>query len=129
MKRSLSLLAIALIALGVVFTFRTSRANDQEKKVTTLTGVEISNALDLIERIENLEKRIAKLERPESFVQQVDSRNSSELKQPDIYVPDGRPSEIEGTIDGDDDDSLQTNGQRWRFRLLGNRQPSTSLIR
>ena len=93
-----------------------------------MTDFEISGVLDLIERIEMLEKRIAKLERPESFVRQVDSRNSTESQQSDAYVPDRRPSEIEEPVNDEDDDIRQTNGHRWRFRLLGNRQPSTSHI-
>ena len=127
MKRSYSLVAVALFALGVAIAWQSSRANDNDKKPSEIENAEISVVVDLLERIEALESRVASLERPENLVRQADSRESMDANQSDRLVPVPKPSEIERSTD--DDEAQQTNGQRWQFRLLGNRKTETSLIR
>ncbi len=118
MKRFHSLFAVALIVLGVAFARSSSRANDDEAVATDRTE-EISSQLELVGRIEALERRIARLEAGMPLVRQVDNRESPPYAQPRAL---SSASVRTGSDDDVDDQPNITNGQTWRIRMLGHRQ-------
>ena len=142
MLRSFSILLTMVVLVGIIgaVALRTSRANDGDNAISgrnqanqpkvadsddsAVAGVQ-SQMKALADRIEILEKRLAKLEGRDSLVRQADSREPGlidatsdpvqfEIVQPtpDQRVPQKR-SEAEKT--------QQTNGQKWSFKLLGHR--------
>lgn len=122
MTRTYSFIAVALLMLAVTASWQSSRAGDDEKPASTERMTEISKSLDLVERIESLEKRIAALEGRDNLIRQAHSREPriifSQVK------PIGEPTTPADEPAGEDDDTPQTtNGQKWKLRFLGHRKP------
>jgi hypothetical protein len=113
MKRALTVFAIAPILFGIAFAWQSSNADD-EKIESTVRPEQPAVQLELIERIEALEKRLEKLEAKTMPVRQADHREP-------IYVPTPRtlPS---ATASEDHEGSSRTNGQKWQIKMLSHRQ-------
>ena len=111
MKRTLFVFAAMLF--GIVIAWQSSKADD-EKVELSVRRLDSATQLELIRRIEALEKRLEKLEAEAQPVRQ------AEFRQPD-YVPTPRmlpPT----TVPDADEGSNRTNGQTWRIRMLSHRQ-------
>ncbi len=152
MKRSSLLFASALLALAALLARQSTRANDGVPFDSTSADSGISTVVKLIDRIEALEKRIAALEHNGPLVRQADSREMPEPGQLDVIAPEKETSIKEdiGNTEShvaeenparsvktiplpnhleQDDNSQNTNGQRWQVRLLGHRKTSPSAVR
>jgi hypothetical protein len=115
MTRSHNLLALTLLVFGVVFALQNTRANDGDiPSESTIQTASDANQLDLLSRIEALEKRIAKLEAEKSLVQQADNQETRYIPAPRT-LPQVAPSE------NDDTPPRKTNGTTWRIRMLSHR--------
>ena len=136
MKRTFPYLAIGLLAVIVAIEWHSIRANDEKTNQVTEDRAEISEVIRIVERIEELEKRLSAFESSESPIRQADSRatetpNRPEpivgptLKPPTKFVPS--PDFFEDNADDQPDDEVQlTNGRRWKFQLLGHRRTANS---
>ena len=136
MKRTFPYLAIGLLAIIVVVEWHSIRANDEKNDPVIEDRAEISEVIRIVERIEELEKRLSVFESTESQVRQADSRATEEpsrpepivgptLKPPTTFVPS--PKFFEDNADDQSDEEVQqTNGRRWKFQLLGHRRKSAS---
>ena len=113
MKRSLTLAAISLTLFGVAFAWQSSNADD-EKADLTVGSEATSKQLELIERIEALEKRLEKLEAETMPIRQADHRDGSYAPTPGLLPP--------VATEEDDDGARKTNGQTWRIRMLSHRR-------
>ncbi len=124
MKNWISVFAITLLSVGGLVALNSLRAADGEKPATDLQKDDAAEILDLVERIERLEKRLAKLEGHEPLIRQADSRETSQFN-----AIDSRPAELTPSEDDDDKDATQrTNGQTWQFRLLTTPQNSRQFV-
>ena len=128
MKRAVTICAVGLLVTGGLFAWNSTKANDNEKTDVDNQSVEISEVQNLVDRIEALEKRLAALEEREPLVRQADSRDELSIPVPrtPATVPPNKlnqsPNLPDAEQDDDDDSTQQTNGQKWRFRLLGRRK-------
>lgn len=132
MKKFYLCFTVALLGLGAAMHWQPSHASDNEPLTAADSKQDLVETLELISRIEGLEKRLAALEDRDSLVRQVDNREPSAVPQPERFVPttpvtteSERPNldDSNGTTDFDSDDDLQnTNGQKWSFRLLIDRK-------
>ncbi len=113
MKRSLALAAISFTLFGVAFAWQSSNADDEKADLTA--GSEASSKqLELIERINALEKRLEKLEAEKTPVRQADHREIPYVPRPGTLPPEVTDENNEG--------SSKTNGQTWRIRMLSHRR-------
>lgn len=124
-KRYYPLMAISGLVMAALFALNSSRASDQEAPAFPLPTDEISEVVDLVDRIQELERRLAKLEVREPLVRQADSRESSDFSDLVTRPPSKTPSNGD---DDDDDTSQKTNGQMWRFRLLKQRSSRDKVV-
>ncbi len=113
MKRSLTLFAIASILFGVAFAWRSSHADDARADAT-LRSEDGTTQLELIQRIEILEKRLEKLEAESMPIRQAVHRDTPYVPAPRTLPP--------ATASGEDEGANRTNGQTWRIRMLSHRQ-------
>jgi hypothetical protein len=125
MSRYHSFFVIALLVIGISFEWNSTRANDDEKaspQPQPQIAAETTVQAELLARIDALERRIARLEDRAPLIRQADNSESDATFQ--TVEPSRAPvaSEPEGR-------SESTNGQAWRFRLLGHRQPATRIVR
>ena len=111
MKRFLTLFAIASILFGIAFAWQSSHADDDKADVRP---GERATQLELIERIESLEKRLAKLEAETQPVRQADHRETPYVPNPRTLPP--------VTASEDNEQPNRINGQTWRIRMLSHRQ-------
>ena len=95
-----------------------TRADDDETPDQTDRQTEVTDVRSLIDRIEALEKRLSELEKRDAPIRQADNRDEQNTTVPrNVWQSREEPVlKIE-----DDDASQNTNGQKWRFRLLGHR--------
>ena len=124
MKRSYSVIAFVLVAVVVTATWHSIRANERKEDALAANAFEISDMVGLVERIEALEQRLAVLERKESLVRQVDSRETMDAIPAKVFARGTNSLANEAEID--DEETQKTNGQKWNFRLLGRRNVSAS---
>ncbi len=113
MKRSLTQVAIALILFGIAFTWQSSNADDEKADATARTEAD-AKQLELIERIEALEKRLEKLEAERMPIRQADHRELPYVPTPGTLPPGGPDEDYTGF--------KNTNGQTWRIRMLSHRR-------
>ena len=113
MKRSLTLVAIALILFGVAFTWQSSNADDEKADASAQTEAD-TKQLELLERIEALEKRLEKLEAETMPIRQADHRVTPYVPTPGTLPPAATDEDYEG--------ARKTNGQTWRIRMLSHRR-------
>lgn len=113
MKRSLTLFAIAPILFGVAFAWQSSNADDENAE-STVRPEENATQLELIQRIEALEKRLEKLEAETQPVRQADHRETPYVPTPRTLPPAIATEDYEG--------SSRTNRQTWRIKMLSHRQ-------
>ncbi len=113
MKQTLTRVAMALVLFGIAFAWQSSNADDEKAGLTTRTETD-AKQLELIERIEALEKRLEKLEAESRPIRQADHRDT-----PDVAKPDMLPSVA---TDEDHEGARKTNGQTWRIRMLSHRR-------
>lgn len=122
MTRTYSLIAAALLTLAIAASWQSSRAGDDEKPASADRVAELSSSLELIERIESLEKRIAALEGRDNLIREASGREPriifSQVKP--IAAPVKEPAQ---QIEEDDEDPQTTNGHKWKIRFLGHRKP------
>ncbi|WP_010582642.1 hypothetical protein [Schlesneria paludicola] len=130
MKKFYLCLAVALLGLGTAMHWPTSHASDDEPSAAVDQKQDLVDKLELISRIEGLEKRLAALEDRDSLIRQADNREPSSVPQPERFSPSpsatesGLPNfdDASDATDADSDDLQQTNGQKWSFRLLIDRK-------
>jgi hypothetical protein len=113
MKRSLTLVTTALILFGVAFTWQSSNADDEKADATARTEG-AAKQLELIKRIEALEKRLEKLEAEKMPIRQADHRDEYYVPAPGTLPQGGAEEDYEG--------GRKTNGQTWRIRMLSHRR-------
>jgi Flp pilus assembly protein TadB len=113
MKRSFVLAAISLILFGVAFAWQSSNADD-EKVVATIQTEADGKQLELIDRINALEKRLEKLEADSTSIRQADHQEMPAVPTPGTLPP--------AAIEEDPEVARKTNGQTWRIRMLGHRR-------
>ena len=142
MKRPYVLIAAGLLALGIVFDWRLTRAHDGDQPVSALEPVlrpqqagqreqpasalhperrdENSVICDLVERLDAMEKRLAAIEDRQTLVRQADSRETAvdyQTTEP-LYSPNSANKDQDVA---NDNGTQNTNGQKWHFRLLTNK--------
>ncbi len=90
MKPIHSILATLVLAVLAAMAFNSTQANDEENRNPTSGKAGNSGQFELIERIEALEKRIAKLEAEQPLIRQADSRELTGVEPGQL--PDKRPT-------------------------------------
>ena len=116
MKRSRSVVLLALMSVGLVFAWQTIRANDDESSPSTTGAAFEATQLDLLNRIEALEKRIVKLEAETLPVRQADNKETRTVPAPRL-LPQTAKLDNEAP-------PRKTNGTTWRIRMLSHRSSS-----
>lgn len=123
MSRFYLLFAVATIVIGAMLMLNPTRASDDDKpSVAAAPKEEISEVGALVDRIEQLERRLAALEGREPLIRQADSRETTEFEGAAPIQPVIRPK-----AENEDAGEIQkTNGQKWQIRLLNYRETSPS---
>lgn len=113
MKRRFWLLPVLLLTTLSVVVYSATSANDTEEPAVAPSSDSAATIQKLLERIESLEKRIAKLENSETLVRVADRR-----EEQDIEIHSEMPKQPKGS---NSDRGESTNGQKWHFRLLNHK--------
>jgi hypothetical protein len=104
---------MAATLFGVAFAWQSSDAGDADAAATARSEDQATQ-LELIQRIESLEKRLEKLEAETMPIRQADHREPTYVPTPRILPP--------ATASEDNAGSTITNGQTWRIRMLSHRR-------
>ena len=129
MKRIHLLTLVSLLSLGIAWAVHSTKASDDLGDSNT-DAAKVLSSLELLERIELLEKRVTQLEGRVPVIRQAMSREAPVISQPGVLAqePIGqatsrnqKPASREVPPISEDEEVEITNGQKWKFRLLGNR--------
>ena len=85
MKRIYYIPATLVLAVLAAMAFHSTQANDEENGTPASGKAGNSGQLELIERIEALEKRIAKLEAEQPLIRQADSRELTSVETDELF--------------------------------------------
>ena len=120
MPRYYAVFTAMVLTIGSVSMLNLTRASDDDKPISALDAQdESSQVAKLVERIDQLEKRLAALEGREPLIRQADSREPADSDRSGGQQP-AQPK----FLDDDGRSGQNTNGQKWQIHLLNNRQTS-----